>query len=296
MKSKLLIAVLTLLCTTGTTQQLGGDTLSIEEGLASRTDIIFFGGFEENFNNSAWESGWGIPWENRAADNEIIAEAFQGGHSLRVNYPVGGVGPDETGVQFPMVFHDMAALEKGFYNELYLRYYVKFEEGFSFMKGGKLPGLMGGGESWKRSGGRQPDGSNGWTLRFMWRSGGKLVVYAYVPKSENGKWGSDGWGQNIDCDFVLEPGQWHCIEQYVSVGSPDRDNGKLRVWVDNIEKLNISDLRFWNVENNDGRIGGMYFSTFHGGSSAEWAPLETSYIQFDGIVMAKQRVGTVGGN
>jgi hypothetical protein len=44
---------------------------------------------------------------------------------------------------------------------------------------------MGGGDSWGRYGDNQPDGTNGWTLRFMWRSEGKMVVYADVLKSEN---------------------------------------------------------------------------------------------------------------
>ena len=84
-----------------------------------------------------------------------------------------------------------------------------------FNKGRKLPGLMGGGRSWVRSGGNQPDRTNGWTLRFVWREEGELVVYAYVPKSENGKWGSKKWGQNISTGIKAQPGEWICIEQYV---------------------------------------------------------------------------------
>ncbi|MDZ7724577.1 MAG: hypothetical protein U5R06_17680 [candidate division KSB1 bacterium] len=37
-----------------------------------------------------------------------MPDAFQGGHSLRVEYPQGGVGPGETGTQFPIVFRDMS--------------------------------------------------------------------------------------------------------------------------------------------------------------------------------------------
>jgi hypothetical protein len=206
-------------------------------------------------------------------------------------YPAGGVGPRETGTQFPIVFDDMPGIIDGIFNELYLRYYVKFEEGFDFRLGGKLPGFMGGGKSWRKSGGKQPNGKNGWTLRFMWRGKGKIVVYAYVPKSKNGKWGSDRYGQDIDCDFFAEPGKWHCIEQYVNVGTPNTDNGKLKVWIDGVERLDISDMRFWDVENKYGRIGGIYFSTFHGGSNETWAPQVTSYAQYDGIVVAKNRVG-----
>jgi hypothetical protein len=268
-----------------------GNIQSIEKGLAYRNDIIFFGGFEDTFGDTAWRQNWGIKFAQRTSESAIITDAFAGGKSLRVQYPAGGIGPRETGAQFPIIFRDIPGITGGYYDELYLRYYVKFEEDFDFVKGGKLPGLMGGGDSWSRSGGHQPDGTNGWTLRFMWRTGGRIVVYAYLPKSENGKYGGETWGQDLDCDFVAEPGKWICIEQYVNVGTPNKDNGKLIVWINGEEKLKLIDTRCWNVKNNYGRIGGIYFSTFYGGNTKDWAPAKTCYIQFDGLVAAKNRIG-----
>ncbi len=269
----------------------GGDTLSLEKGLSGRDDIVFYGGFEESFNNPDWVRKWGIAWSERACEATIIHNGLNGGKSLRVVYPRGGVGPRQTGIQFPIVLNKIASLKKGFYQQLYLRYYVKFEKNFDFRRGGKLPGLMGGGDSWTRSGGNQPDGSNGWTLRFMWVDKGRLIVYAYVPPSGNGKFGSKTWGQAIDCDFFIKPGKWHCIEQFVDVGTPGNDDGKLKVWIDGTAKVDISDMRFRNVENNSGRIGGIYFSTFHGGNTPDWAPLHDSYIQFDALVLSAGRIG-----
>ena len=274
-----------------TNNTIGGDANSLEKGLAGRDDIIFFGGFEEGFNNDHWRKTWGIRWNSRADKNEIIDNAFNCGKSLRVNYPKGGLGPSTTGLQFPIVFRDIPNIKSKYLQEAYLRYYVKFEKSFDFRKGGKLPGLMGGGDSWERSGGNQPSGNNGWTLRFMWVDKGKLVVYAYVPKSKNGKWGAQVWGQGIDCGFYAEPGKWICIEQYVNVGTPGKDDGKLKVWINGIEKVNIDDMRFWDVRNNKGKIGGIYFSTFHGGNTDDWRPHNDSFAQFDGFVVAKKRVG-----
>jgi hypothetical protein len=291
MQKYFLITVLIIISKLSNVYPQGGDIHSIEKGLAHRDDIVFFGGFEEGYNNEAWETRWGIKFIDRGSSSQVITNAFDGGKSLWVEYPAGGVGPKETGVQFPMVLDDMPGISKGYYDELYLRYYIKFEEGFDFGQGGKLPGLMGGGDSWTRSGGNQPDGTNGWTLRFMWRTGGRIVVYAYVPKSENGKYSSETWGQDLDCSFIAEPGKWHCIEQYVNVGTSNKDNGKLKVWIDGIIRLDISDIRFWDEENNSGRIGGIYFSTFHGGNTRDWAPANTSHAQFDGFVAAKNRIG-----
>ncbi len=271
--------------------KIGGDSRSLEEGLIKRDDIIFYGGFEEWFNYIFWSLNWGISWDVRANESQLVNTDFIGKKAIRVSYPKGGLGPSQTGLQFPVVLNDIPNLDTGFYQELYLRYYVKFEKGFDFRLGGKLPGLMGGGDSWNRSGGNQPDGTNGWTMRFMWVENGKIVVYAYVPKSANGKWGGHVWGQGIDCNFTATPGKWHCIEQFINVGTPGKDDGKLKVWIDGEEKVDIDDMRFWNEENNYGRIGGIYFSTFHGGNTKDWAPLNDSFTQFDGFVLAKNRIG-----
>jgi hypothetical protein len=284
------ITVFTLFFSFSTLAQ-SGDVQSIEESLSNRDGIVFYGSFDEGFNTSEWENNWGVRWDNRASTCEVIPGSFNDSKLLRVNYPQGGVGPGETGAQFPIILREMSAQNDGHYNELYLRYYVKFEEGFDFNKGGKLPGLMGGGNSWSRSGGDQPDGTNGWTLRFMWRRGGELVVYAYVPKSGNGKWGEEVWGQDIATNVEVQPGEWHCIEEYVNVGTPGIDDGILKVWIDGVQKINIDDMRFWNEENDNGLIGGIYFSTFHGGNSDDWAPENDSYAQFDGFVLARNRVG-----
>ncbi len=252
-------------------------------------DTVFSGQFDELFHNSDRQKIWGSTWNQRAAESEIVHDEFDGRSTLRVKYPAGDIGPADSGVQFPIVFANVDGVEEAYYEELYLRYYFKFEEGFDFKLGGKLPGLMGGGNSWKRSGGVQPDGANGWTLRFMWLRNGRIAVYAYVPRSGNGTWGGRTWGQNIDCNFVAEPGRWHYIDQYVHVGTPGKDDGRLIVWIDGVRKLDIDDIRFWDVENNFGRIGGIYFSSFHGGNTDDWAPLHDSYIRFADVIAYKVR-------
>ncbi|MDA3929934.1 MAG: hypothetical protein PF541_13360 [Prolixibacteraceae bacterium] len=251
--------------------------------------IIFEGRFDTTYNSTEWIENWGIPWTART-DKNNLENSQPSGKALRVAYPKGGVGPGETGSQFPIVFKDLPNNTEGFYKEACLRYFVKFEEGFDFRLGGKLPGLMGGGDSWVRSGGNQPNGLNGWTLRFMWREGGKIVVYAYVPPSKNGKYGSETWGQDIDCDFTALPSIWHSIEQYINVGDPNTDNGKLKVWIDGELHLDLNDLCFGYSENSFGLIGGVYFSTFHGGNTAEWGPLTDSYAQFKDFVVTKKRL------
>jgi hypothetical protein len=41
---------------------IGGDTSTIGSALKNRKDIIFYGGFEEGFNNEKWKTNWGIAY------------------------------------------------------------------------------------------------------------------------------------------------------------------------------------------------------------------------------------------
>lgn len=268
-----------------------GDTLTMEKSLKKEKSLVFYGGFEEDYNTEAWNERWGIAWNNRADESQLVKSGFAGGTSLRVEYPKGGVGPAQTGCQFPIVLRNIKDEKEGLYQELYLRYYIKFEEGFDFNQGGKLPGLMGGGDSWACSGGHQPNGSNGWTMRFMWRKNGNLVIYAYIPKSHNGKWGGILWGQDLNCNFEARPGTWHCIEEYINVGTPNKDDGALKVWVDGKERLNLSDLCFGYEDNDSRKIGGIFFSTFHGGNTTDWSPRnDSSFVQFDAFTLSTVRL------
>lgn len=54
----------------------------------------------------------------------------------------------------------------------------------------------------------------------------------------------------------------------------------MQVWVNGVELLNLEDLRFVN----DGiRIDTFYVSTFHGGNTPDWGPLNDSYLWIDDI-------------
>lgn len=76
------------------------------------------------------------------------------------------------------------------YEELYFSYRVRFEHGFDWVKGGKLPGLFGGRGN---TGGNVPDGSDGWSGRMMWRQSGEATQYIYHP-DQAGMYGSSSGG------------------------------------------------------------------------------------------------------
>ncbi len=272
-----------------------GEPTNLEPNMSTRSDLVFYGGFEAEAPGSAtWNKNWGIGFNNRIANATLVtgAEALAGSKAIRIDYPQGGVGPTQTGMQFPISFGKIAGMQAT-YDSLYLRYYVYFEPGFDFVQGGKLPGLMGGGNSWSRSGGDQPSGSNGWTMRFMWRANGAAVVYAYLPDS---KYKAGIWGTDIDLGTSFQTGKWHCVEQFIQVNSIGNEDGKLQVWLDNVQVLNLNDVLYRTVDNDSGKVGGIYVSTFHGGNTVDWAPSVTSFARFDGFAAALHRVGPLDQN
>jgi hypothetical protein len=202
----------------------------------------------------------------------IVQEEGKQSKVLRIAYPAGAVGPREGGGQF------LVPLPKS--EELWLSYRVKFGEGFDFKRGGKLPGLTSGGSRY--TGGRIPKDGDGWSARYMWRKGGQAVVYLYYVDMP-GTYGED----LLLNGATFLPGTWHQLTQHIRVNAPHQSNGVLDVWFDGKKVLSRSDIRFRIGEK--GLTDSLYFSTFHGGNTKEWAPGVDSFAFFDDFTISRER-------
>ena len=164
--------------------------------------------------------------------------------------------------------------------DAYLRYWVWFPAGFDFVKGGKLPGLYGGRMT---SGGNIPDGSDGFSTRYMWRETGAGEVYAYLPtSSEHGT--SIGRGA-----WSWPTGRWSCIEQRVTLNTPGTQDGSVQVWLDGKPVLSTGGLE--SRTTSDLRIEGLFFSTFFGGGDESWATPTDQVARFGGFDISTERLG-----
>ena len=102
---------------------------------------------------------------------------------LQLSFPKGSFGQEHK-VNWHMKFNKS-------YETLSCQYKIKFEKGFDFRRGGKLPGFAGGD---KPAGGDHSD--KGFTARIMWREKGDMHQYVYYPK--DGKtWGTDFWWHDL---------------------------------------------------------------------------------------------------
>lgn len=148
-----------------------------------------------------------------------------------------------------------------------LTYEIRFQPGFFFNKGGKLPGLFGGSDY---SGCTTATGS-GFSTRMMWGKDGTFFLYGYLAD------------RTSDCGEVqgsgvvnAMPGHWHRIEQRIRLNAPGQSNGDLSVLVDG--QL-IADLRDREITPGI-PIEGLAFHTFFGGNAEAWASPKTQKIGF----------------
>ena len=229
---------------------------------------------DKNSGLEEWIQQWGVRKRGKwGFENISFVKDPSGRFSqvLRVRYPSGSASPSVSrknnvsigGAQF------CADLRMSPKNSLRLSYYLRFSKNFDFVKGGKLPGLFGGTEI---SGGKIPDGTNGFSTRFMWRRNGDGEVYAYLPT--NKKYGTSiGRG-----NWKFIPGKWHHLEQEVKLNQPGSNNGQIKVWLDGKKVLDEGGLTFRTTEAL--KIEGIFFSTFFGGGDASWATQSDVFVDF----------------
>jgi hypothetical protein len=209
------------------------------------------------------------------------------GRSLRILYPRGSVGPSEGGAQFLVKL-------LGEHDDLYCSYRVRFASGFDFVRGGKLPGLVGGSHP---TGGHPKD--DGFSARLMWRTGGAAVQYVYYP-GQTSTYGVDlpyvSSGSQLFGDVSgsvarFQPGEWHHVVHRVVMNTPGQANGVLEAWFDGKLALDIRD-RVWRLDATI-HIDALYFSTFFGGNEPSWGATQDETVDFDDFVVSEQPAGMV---
>lgn len=189
--------------------------------------------------------------------------------ALRVTYPEDTSSPGDTEVGGAGFYSAPPALQGR--DHACLSYRVRFESGFDFVKGGKLPGLYGGEAP---SGGDEVTGENGFSMRYMWREHGAGELYEYVVNKDDDDYGeSVGRGQ-----WYFPSGQWVQLEQEVILNDPGQSNGVVRVWVDGQPVLEQQGLVYRTSDSV--HIDGLMFSTFFGGHGEEWRTPRDQHADF----------------
>ncbi len=216
-------------------------------------------------------------WNNGLDEKRAVIATENGNKFLRVNYTGKEFGPARGGVQFKVSFNQS-------YNELYFSYRVRFAKDFDFVKGGKLPGFMGG---------TGPTGcvsdKNGFSARNMWRVDGDAVQYLYAPRKTSAC-GDDYHYTKGGLNQRFIPGKWQTVEHRLVMNTPGENNGIMQAWLDGELVLDVKDFLFREVGSTFA-IDALYFSTFFGGGDASWAPQSSQITDFDDLIVSEKPIG-----
>jgi hypothetical protein len=194
-----------------------------------------------------------------------------------------------------------------------LGFKVFFPKDFEFVKGGKI-GL---GAGWGPVGGASASGGSwlrdGGSFRLMWREGGEVIGYAYLPldvgkgvgkdrgtratavraqplafrvaarRSTPGAHGLNLWlGEKNPMRF--RRGAWNDVEVGLALNAPGQRDGALSVRVNEVSrKLEGLVLRADDAT----PLRAAIFTTFFGGSSSDWASPAAQVIRFKDFKISK---------
>ena len=166
-----------------------------------------------------------------------------------------------------------------------LEYEVFFHSTFDFVKGGKLPGIVGGNSGCSGCNQDIKSRENCFSARLMWGSEGKGYPYLYLPLNGNhmsdfcklmnhGKCeGECGWGFNQTTYFAKN--KWTKIKEYIKLNTPGNNDGILQLWVNGVKKIDYNKVNY-RVKSSVG-INGFNLHPFFGGSGESWATKVDTY-------------------
>ncbi len=245
-----------------------------------------------NFDADSWQSGWTQVAPKSQLDTVSAADSAHGfqpwrGRALRVNMAQG----INTALNTLYKFEKETGSEP---EAIYFRYYLRLGSDWNqTISGGKMPGISGtyGNAGW---GGRKSNGSNGWSARGMFFEtipdgnplGGLHPIGTYCYHAEMAGYYGDGWVWQQGYRGYLENDRWYCVEQYLKLNTPEKNNGVLRAWIDGRPAFEKTDIRFRTVA--DLRIEQIWMNIYHGGRTP--SPHD-QHVFIDNVVIAREYIG-----
>jgi len=227
----------------------------------------------EPFDDGNWTDTFGEVWDYGVGPNTDIRDvAGRSGTQLEMRVPSG----ENRGVY---TVHNHADRAGSAPTSCYHQFYLRFAPGFydNLADDGKLPGFAGRDGTDEGAGGSPAEGT-GWSARMGWddpwdHDGDDIPLDWYVYHMDAG--GSYG-----DHEFIapLAEGEWYRIEQFIDLGTPGRNDGVLRCWVDGELEYDRSDFRFRESGGND--VQWTWWDLYHGGGNTTDGEIA---VQFDDL-------------
>jgi hypothetical protein len=176
-----LLSLCTLLSSASAQLQVSPQAAASQFSLTTSTTLPFpTATLSTNNTQTFLQSNWGISRgriESGGDDLIFMNDPFPSSGSsatgpvLQVTYKEGTYSHSTGGAQLYSLWNSSSS-EAPFQSVL-LSYEMAFDSGFDWVKGGKLPGLRGGPAIYDCDGGSQPNGTDCFSTRVMWRTNGQ---------------------------------------------------------------------------------------------------------------------------
>jgi hypothetical protein len=260
----------------GASNHIGSPDL--EPGLLGRTDLVLFEDFEYADWLNHWSGGYMV---DQTYVSRTTSPVFRGSQALEVRVPNGG----HYGVELDFAFAKKGLAEP---DQIYLRYYVRFNDTWQKNGDGEIGKLPGFGGTYGRCGWSSgPVDGTCWSARMMnWDTGTGNQIGFYVYHMD----GDGQYGSPFRWQPALTRGEWHCVEAQVKLnslsGGTANYDGVLRGWIDGAPAFERTNLRFRNVSST--HIEKIWWNIYVGG---QWTADRNMAINFDNVVIAQQRIG-----
>lgn len=239
-----------------------------------------------------FENGNLARWDETGTKNTITSTAanvMNGTYALQARLDTSGEGGENLAKWF------MPG-----YDEVYVRFFVKFQAGFQNLRsdgnGMHLIGIAGNriDDKWSSFGhsGTRPTGTdrftsaidpghidNQGTLR-------PLEFYSYFPDMScaGGCWGN--LFPQTNPQTALVGGQWQQVEARVKANTPGVHDGLQEMWINNVLKVSAQNMR-WR-DTTDLKLNDIDFFFYMPNT------IGTQYIYIDNVVVSKQPIGNIG--
>lgn len=245
-------------------------------------EIVLYNDFNDrptgNYSEADIRRSWNVIGAVVGADQNrfsiVDAADKSRGKVLRIKFEGNQRGVENGGVQWKT--------DIGKHDELYVSFWLKFEDNFNFVIGGKVPGLRGG----RPLGKVKPNGRDRFSGRMMWRDQGKVVQYVYHPDQPAQAGDEMDW--NLKGQRFFQPGKWHRVETRIKLNVPGKRNGIIQSWFDGKLALDRRNIRFRDI--NSLKIDIFDFSTFFGGGSDKWKTKKQEYAYYDDIIVSTKPI------
>jgi hypothetical protein len=236
-------------------------------------------GFGDNFDELSL-------WDGRTPSSRNRVRLTDGGYqdtALKVSIPTGS----HYGADFALHLDDAV---DDVPEQLFFRYYVKFERDWIATSHGKLPGFSGVYGRSGKGGSQSRPSEPGWSARMMFSpnhgadSRIDLGYYVYHLGQET------RYGDGLDWNEAGElwPGEWYCLEGEVDLNTLGLADGALRAWVDETPAFDLSGLEFRRPNEPQIKIESFWVNVYYGGKSV--APQDLG-LTIDEVIVDTKRIG-----